>query len=325
MKNFTVLGLVTVVFAAVSIATACGGDDEGSGGSGNTTNTGAGTSTGGNAGGGGGGVGGDNTMCKDIDGAMTCNSPDPAHDNAMFSIDGATAVIAGTDGSPAAAITTKVCGTNICSDIGQTDASGNAVVDSQGLGFIDPRFVYGGGKTHGEFAVMLDANDMNPAFGPVHAVTLPTFAEGVPMLPGMDVTSDGVTLSIPADADIDFDCLVYTDQSQLGWRANAVDAGQFNFPAVDTSGLNIEIVVALAPINTVVCPAAPLTVPNVAGWNANDAVDFYIHGHLTFNHYAPYGGWALVATGVVSADGATITTDAGQGIELLATYGLVRQ
>jgi hypothetical protein len=75
----------------------------------------------------------------------------------------------------------------------------------------------------------------------------------------------------------------------------------------------------------VICPAAALTVPNLAQWDDGTVVEFYVHGVLIFDHYAPYGGWAKTAEGTVDPGGATISTHNGDGIELISVYGLVKK
>ena len=166
--------------------------------------------------------------------------------------------------------------------------------------------------------VLLSATEPSPIFDTVHTIKLPEFSEGVPLAPG-DVTQNGVTLSIDDNATFDFDTLLFGDAAEQVFRAETVVVADFNFPAVDTS-LNMEMLVALGPQSTVVCPAAKLTVPNVMGWAANSAVGIYLHGNLTFKHYAPYGQWERIASGIVSADGASVSTT--DGIELLGLYGV---
>ena len=311
MKMHSVVGLIGAA-SLVSLLTLACGDDE-SGGAGSSAGGGTTTSQGGNGGNtttGGNGSGGD---------GPTCDSPEPPHMNETFSINVLTATVMGTDGSPAAGTTTKVCGTDICSEIKAAEANGDTTINAS-QEFVDARFVHGNGKEYAEFAVILSGSEPNPAFGDVHVITLPSYAQGVAMEPGVDAVQNGVTLAIPADAVVDHDNLLYTDESQRVFRTESVLVSDFTFPAVDPS-LNMEMLVALAPINTVVCPAAALTVPNTAGFAAGATVKIYVHGHLTFKHYAPYGEWEQVATGVVSGDGQTISTADGEGIELLATYG----
>lgn len=319
MNQLRLFGAFAIAMA-MSFAAACG-DDEASTSSSNTGgNPQGGSGATGAAGGTGGGTStGGAGPCDPI--TLACIAPEPAHLEQTLQINTIDAVVMGTDGSPANGITTKVCGTDICSDILSAEPDGSTSIPANGM-FKDPRFVYGDGKEYGEMAVLLATADADRDFGQVHAIRLPDIASGAELVPGNDVTNSGITLSIPDGAVLDHDCLLYSED-ELTFRANAVDAGAFNFPAVDLSGVNIEVVVALAPINTVICPAAALTVPNVAGWTPGAEVEFYVHGHLTFKHYAPYGEWSKVAEGVVDGDGTTITTKAGEGIELIATYGLV--
>ena len=95
-------------------------------------------------------------------------------------------------------------------------------------------------------------------------------------------------------------------------------------PAVDQANLGAEVVlVATAPINTVICPAAAMEVelPAGIGWTEGTEVELFLHGTKTFQHYVPYGEWSKHGEGVVTANG-TITTNAGSEIELLGLYAV---
>ena len=231
----------------------------------------------------------------------------------MINVGTAAARVMGTDGSPAEGVTMKVCGTDICSEIKQTDANGMADIAAN-TDFIDARFVYGGGKTHSEFAVFISGDQPSITFpGDIHLITLPDYAQGITMTADAEHDSNGVILTTEPGTVFDHDTLLYMDESQHVWRANAVDPTGFNFPGVANAPANMEVLVGLGPNNTVVCPAAKLTVPNVAGWADGTMVDFWVHGHLTFKHYAPYGEWTKVSDGIV--ENGVVTTVDGQGIE----------
>jgi hypothetical protein len=73
------------------------------------------------------------------------------------------------------------------------------------------------------------------------------------------------------------------------------------------------------------CPPAKLTFPNTLNWPANTQVDLWLNGVETFDHYVPYGSWAKVAEGVVSADGKTISTKDGKGVPATGAYGVVKK
>jgi hypothetical protein len=93
---------------------------------------------------------------------------------------------------------------------------------------------------------------------------------------------------------------------------------------VDPS-LGFGIIVALTPEGTEVCPAAKLTVPNSPGWPAGSAVEIYLHGVDVAEAWAPYGGWAKVSDGIVSSDGASVTTVDGSGLPELSVVGIRRK
>ena len=164
-----------------------------------------------------------------------------------------------------------------------------------------------------------------PDVGTINIIRFPDFAEGVEMVPGTDASQGGVTLSIGADACVTHDLLVYDEPVQRVFRAVVIDyeGSGLTFPAVDQANLGSGVVlVSLAPIHTVICPAAPMAFDNVAGWAADAEVEIFLHGTQTFQHYVPYGEWAKVGEGVVSSDGANVTTAAGSEIESLGLYAI---
>jgi hypothetical protein len=90
---------------------------------------------------------------------------------------------------------------------------------------------------------------------------------------------------------------------------------------VDAS-LGFELVVALTPVGTELCPAVVLTLPNSPQWKAGSAVEIFLHGVDVAEAWAPYGGWAKVSDGAVSADGLTIETSPGAGLPALSAVGV---
>ncbi|HEX7671984.1 MAG TPA: hypothetical protein VF395_20455, partial [Polyangiaceae bacterium] len=85
-----------------------------------------------------------------------------------------------------------------------------------------------------------------------------------------------------------------------------------------------EIIVGLTPTSTTFCPRAGLSVPNTPGWKAGAAVEFFLHGVEVTEEFAPYGGWAKVSSGTVSADGKTVDTDPDEtsGLPILSVVGV---
>jgi hypothetical protein len=87
----------------------------------------------------------------------------------------------------------------------------------------------------------------------------------------------------------------------------------------------LELLFALSPVDTVVCPPARLGVTNSGGWPPATAVEFFVHGVSIEEHWAPYGGWAKVSDGAVTSDGARITTAESGGIPVLGVIGVRRK
>ncbi len=84
-------------------------------------------------------------------------------------------------------------------------------------------------------------------------------------------------------------------------------------PAVLAGAPTIAQLYGVAPVDTVFCPPAKVTVPNAdpAKLPAGTDVEFLILNVETIESWGPYGEWQKVSDGKVSADGKTITTTEG--------------
>jgi hypothetical protein len=85
----------------------------------------------------------------------------------------------------------------------------------------------------------------------------------------------------------------------------------------------LDIVIGTTP-KARFCPPAALTVPNSLEWPPGTRVEIHHQGVEVDQEWAPYGGWAQVATATVTSDGASILTDADSGIPELGLLGLRR-
>lgn len=310
--------LFPITLGLVTAAAACGGED--------TTGASSNTSANGAAGPGGNGVGGMTASSTGAGGASACPAPGPAHEGPLATdMDGATAMLIDQNGQPAAGVACTVCGQNVCSQIATSGANGAVTVPVAPTTppYDHPRF--NTGHTPGEYAKLTGKFTMMPTqdFGTVRVIRIPAFSQGAMLTPGQDATNSNVTLGIPAGAVVDFE-FDFVDVMNQRFVAAVVDITAFNaseLPQVPAA-LAIEVLVATGPFGTHICPAAKLTFPNVAGWPANAEVELYLNGNLTFAHYAPYGGWALLSEGVVSTDGMTVTTKDGMGVEMLGVFGV---
>lgn len=310
--GLTGLAALLALLCACSDSDTNNNDDDGAGGSGNTT------STGGSGGGGGEG----RNDCTPKDG---CDAPEPAHMGEMAAVDSITVSFIDQDGAPAANVQTTICGTNICSDPANSDNQGAVTVDASGVDmFSDPRFNAGhNGLDYAKLSGLIPTKPTH-AFGTVRVIRMPGFAEGVALNPGETATQGGVSITIAAEGELQHSCVDYAEESMRVLRGAVVDISTWTeaeTPQVDPT-LGIEVLVVAMPLGTHICPGAEMSFENVRSYAANSEVDIYINGAKTFKHYAPYGQWAKISEGVVSADGMTITTKAGMGIESLGTFGI---
>ncbi len=316
---------LTGLAAALLVLGACGDDTDndtsgpGAGGSGNTMTS---SSGGGNTGGSGGSARND---CTPKDG---CEAPEPAHMGATgVMVDGIQVHYIDQDGNNAEGVQTTVCGTNICSTPATSDAGGMVTVDSTSItdGFDDPRFNAGhDGMLFAKLSGLIPTTPSHD-FGTVRVVRLADFADGVAINPGETAAQGGVSITLAAEAEIQHSCVDYPEENQRVFRGAVVDVTGWDDaekPQIDDS-LGIEALVVAMPLGSHICPGVEMTFDNVNGYAAESEVDIYINGAKTFKHYAPYGQWAKVSEGVVSADGMTITTKENMNIELLGTYGIV--
>jgi hypothetical protein len=248
---------------------------------------------------------------------VTCDAaPGYATEVAAQRIGAVSATLLDTSGAPANDLLVQVCGLDLCVN-GNTQPSGSASVSVQAQ-IKKPAFKYGTGTDFARLAFPLpNAEDI--ALGTVTAVKLPSFADGAPLVPGKSATSGGVTLELDARTTIDFDSLVYPEASEQTLRVTRILA-EHNVQAIDKT-LGLDLVFAAAPVETAFCPPAKLSVVNELQWDAGTPVEVFIHGVSVEEQWAPYAGWAKVAEGVVSADGARIETPNG-GLPLLSTFGI---
>ena len=71
--------------------------------------------------------------------------------------------------------------------------------------------------------------------------------------------------------------------------------------------------------------SAHLKMPNVSGLAADSAVDFYVLGGVATplfdGEYLDEGVWAPVSSGAVSSDGATVSSEGGEGLPFFTWAG----
>jgi hypothetical protein len=257
---------------------------------------------------------------RDAAPSHTCSGPGyPVSAGIVFSHLSATVV--DTNGAPVPTVTAQTCGINLCLN-GATNENGFVSFD-QAVTLDQPAFKYGDARGYARFALPLTAAPIDVDLGNETTVAFEAPATGAPLTPGTTATSAGVSLELAPDMNpvapdpFDFD----TDDLKK-FRAAKVPIEKA--PAAVDPSFGFEIVVALTPEGTVLCPAAKMTVANDAGLPPNTPVEFFLHGVDVAQQWAPYGGWAKISDGVVSADGATVTTDDSGGLPALSVVGIRR-
>jgi hypothetical protein len=307
LRHSGLLAAFTALFAA-----ACGSSGGATGGAGGTGTGGSGTtsssssSSGSSTSSGTGATGGT---------APTC--PGMGYSGSEINANGGsvTATIVDQNGAPVADQPVYICGTNICSDPGKTGADGKVTI-STNLMMKRPAFKFGDAVAYSEFAVLL--TQASTDVGTVGTAKLP--ATGAAMLPGMDATSGGVTISVAAGASVAVNELIYDTPEKQQLRAVELPLAQEG-PALDAAQ-GFEQVFGVAPAGTLLCPAAKVTVPNTKGWAAATQVEFWVMTVDTGQEYAPYAGWAKASDGEVSADGKTVSTLDSGGFIYLDNFAL---
>jgi hypothetical protein len=320
LRNFSRASLLVLACAGSGLAlfgAACGSeeDDDGPGAAG----AGASSSTGSPAGSGGGGSGatgggpgsggtggGSNPGCEE--------PPTFPGTGPTLVVQNVQATLHDTDGEPIGESEVQLCGHNLCL-FGTTNANGQVSVT--GTDELDrPAFKYGDGTRQARFAIAITepTND----FGTLVTVALPS--QGVDLAIGTPLQSGPMTLELAPGSGFQIDELTWDDPEEILFRAAAMD------PTVLPAGVEVPAgivtVYGVAPLETVFCPPAKVTVTNDADLPPDSVVEFWSHGVDIFEHAAPYASWRKVSEGKVSADGATISTSPDEGIEVLTTFGI---
>src|SRR6185436_12237369 len=100
----------------------------------------------------------------------------------------------------------QICGFDICLNV-TADASGN-VNESPGQQLDRPAFKWGNGTRYAKFAWLLPDQPTH-TIGTVMTAAFPPASGGTTLTPGTSATSNGLTLTIAADTNVEIDLLTY--------------------------------------------------------------------------------------------------------------------
>ena len=229
-----------------------------------------------------------------------------------------------TTGEPAAeGLLVQVCGVNVGPNVcvnGDVRAGGLTSVPTD-HDIPKPAFKYGDGLVYGKVALLLPEPSDSVELDTLHVPLLP--AVGAPMRGGASAESGGVRLIVEAGTTLQFDLLLYRTPEDQAFRAAELPPELF--PTLLDQGAGLELVFTLAPLDTTLCPAAGLEVPNSAGWEPGTPVDFLLQGlDIDRQPWAPYGEWAVFAGGEVDATGERIVPTDG-GLPVVSNVGVRRR
>lgn len=230
------------------------------------------------------------------------------------------AKVVDTDDKPIEGLTVSACG-GVC--VPATTAADGSVHLKAGYYFLDPGFILALGRSrYAGYVTLLPPATSDVVFPtPFRIPQLPDAGESFPASGAAgSVTSAGLTLTVSAQTKIDVDTITFEAPDDQAFRAVAVPLERG--PAFLDASLGVELLYGVGPLETTFDPPAPLSLPNTKSWPAGAAVELLVHGYL--KNDPGYGTMAKTATARVSADGARIVTDDGQGIPLLTWIGVRR-
>ncbi len=232
-------------------------------------------------------------------------------------VDSVSARLVDLDEQPVANEAVQLCGVDVCRN-GKTTSTGGVTISSGEL-FRKPAFKPGEGLVTARFALLLPT-EAEVDLGTVHTVRLPAPGNGARLVPGEAAVSAGLSLELDATGRVVIDQLTFRSEDEQQLRA--VRLLPEALPELVPKELGLELLFAASPTEAVFCPPAKLTIPNSEGWEADTDVQVYLHGVGIEEAWAPYGGWAPVASARVSADGARIETT--EGLPVLGVLGFKR-
>lgn len=256
---------------------------------------------------------------------MVCEGPGFGGGEVEAPMTSVQATILDLDNVAVAGVQTLLCGLDICLDPKETNANGQVTITAPMPMMGEPPFTmvaaalkYGDGLLYGRFGIPL--TEPVTVFPTVLTPKLPPLAEGQTLAAGTTVTSGDVTLTIPTETNVEIDYLVYDEAGKEGFRTTTIPDPAAVI-AIDPA-LMLEIAYAVAPVETLFCPAVMVTVPNTPAWPNDADVEFFVHGVDVAQHWAPYSGWAKMSDGKVSADGLTVSTSPEGGMSVLSVFGI---
>lgn len=225
-----------------------------------------------------------------------------------------TAQFVDEQGKPALVGRVQVCGIDICRDATANTSDSGKLVKVMAEALDAPACKFGDGLDWAELLVPVTAGDND--LGTLMTARLPDLASAERFEPGQSVSSNGMTLSLDASAQIKVNSLDYeTDEQQQSFRA-------VELPKAALEQLQQDFVVGfgLSPLDTVICPSPAITLNNSAKLAPGTPLELYLLGLNASGRWVAYGSWQKVGEGRVSDDGETL--EFPDGVPVLSAIGV---
>lgn len=204
----------------------------------------------------------------------------------------------------------QLCGFDLCLP-GDTSAIGLVTFNNSQPALDRPVFKPADSLTYGKIGYPYTEQSPSPIVGHFPSMT----DSGSQMVPGETVSAAGASLVVPMGYSID--TLIYDEPDKQTFRAGTLPTDLVGAATGDPA---FVMLYALGPFDTILCPPAALTLDNYADLPADTQVELWAQVLNIEEFFAGYGEWVKLDDGVVSSDGATISTV--NGIPALLTIAI---
>ncbi len=246
-------------------------------------------------------------------------------------------VVQEADGkTPVAGKVVSVCG-NVCY-YGGTNGAGNFSTHvGHYISIVQYQVLIHGRPDRASLYVKLPAPNSDGDIVFATPIVVPSYDSMGPPLPeddapGGKLTAGDVTLTVPDGIEYDLD----PEDVALGSDGRLLRSVRWTSATLPSfvAGSDVAALYALAPFSVRFCKSRPcpdaaenptripVSLKNTTSLPAGTAVEFFILGTDLYSVPRNAGVLVVQATGKVSADGKTIDTDAGQGINELSLIGV---
>jgi hypothetical protein len=260
----------------------------------------------------------------DAGGPAPCTRPVDQRPDGSTCVLEATGTVEDLSAAPLANLVMTFCGPSQCYGGRSNDAGVYALPIGDFVITEDYAIHADGRPDHAVDYLRLAANEPQVISATMRVPALPPSSVSLPAdgAPASSVTVGDVTLAVAAGTTFDLDIEDYGTPAGRVFRVAAVPLT--SAPGWATAA-NVDAVYALAPSGAKSSNKMGVTVKNSAALPASAAVDVLVLGDDYVSSPPTVGILSVVAAAHVSADGATIQTDPGEGISEITWLAVRRK